>query len=66
MSIDYDVKYALLTDFVLLQKENLRAVDRKRSWRPSEKAMAAATYEKRIAIAKEIIEDLARLEGLDK
>lgn len=66
MTHDYDVKYALLTDFILQQKENIRAVERKRSWRDSVKAVTAAAYERRIAVVKEIIEDLARLEGLDK
>lgn len=66
MNYTYADKCAVLNDFILQQNENIRAVERKRSWRPSERAMAAATYEKRKAVARQIIEDLDRLEGLEK
>lgn len=37
-----------LRDLMAVQNENIRAIARKRSWRDSEKAMAAAKYTKRI------------------
>jgi hypothetical protein len=66
MNHTYDEKYTVLADFILQQKENIRMVERKRTWRDSVKAMSIATFERRIAIAEEIGEDLARLEGLCK
>ena len=37
-----------LQDLMRVQNENVLAVDRKRSWKPSEKAMAKAKYVTRI------------------
>lgn len=37
-----------LRDLMRVQNENVLAVDRKRSWKPSEKAMAKAKYVKRV------------------
>ena len=65
MNYDYPAKVAMLKELIREQEHSLAGLPRKRSWRPSEKAMAAVMYQKRKAIAEQIIEDLYRIQSLE-
>jgi hypothetical protein len=66
MNYTHDTKRAVLYDAIRRDEEALKFLPRKRSWTPVQKAMAAAEYKKRIAVFEQVIEDIHRLESLEK
>lgn len=66
MEYSYTEKRVILGGIIVQHEELIEAVKRKRGWQPSVVAITIAGYQKRIDVLNQVLEDLHRMESLDK